>query len=73
MATFALKAYSGPCYVKQYADKLRAIAGLDSVSEGTEHVYFTVSGEETAQAAADRARGMIKFAGIIGLGYPRRV
>ena len=64
---FALKCWTGPAFVKQYADKLRAIAGFDSVSEGTEYVYFTMSGEPSHDAARERAQGMIKFSGIKGL------
>ena len=63
--TFSIKAQPGtPVTVKEFAEKLRAIAGLDSISEGSSAVYFTMSGEETAESAADTARGMIRFAGI---------
>jgi hypothetical protein len=64
MATFALKVYVGPVAVKQVAEKLRAIAGVDSISEGTEAVYFTLSDEPDHDAARTRAQGMIRFAGI---------
>ena len=67
MPTYALKAFTGPCAVKEYATKLRAIAGLESVSEGTENVYFTVSDELTHFDAMTHAQSMIRFAGIKGL------
>lgn len=60
---FALKAYTGPTAVKAVAEKLRAIAGLDSVSEGTDHVYFCVE-DDTHESARVRAQGMIRFAGV---------
>jgi hypothetical protein len=65
--SFALKAYAGPTAVKAYADKLRAIAGLVSISEGTEHVYFVVENEPTHESAREHATNMIHFAGIKGL------
>ncbi len=69
--SFPFKAYTGPTAVKHYAAKLRAIAGLKSVSEGTEHVYFVVENEPTCESAKEHAQNMIRFAGVKGLNIVR--
>lgn len=48
--TYHLRAYTGPVYVKEYAERLRA-AGYKDVREGTEHVYLEEKGESAQEAA----------------------
>jgi len=52
MPTFALKVWTGPSGVREVADKFIA-AGFQSVSTGTEHVYFTAEGTTPEGAAWD--------------------
>lgn len=55
---FRLKAFTGPTQVKQLADKIRESGSIDLL-EGTEHVYWTCSGDN-AEHAAFRAVENIK-------------
>lgn len=50
MATFLLRAWTGPCLVGQIAEKARD-AGLAVTCEGTEHVYVRADGSDEGAAA----------------------
>lgn len=50
MTRFLLRAWTGPCLVRQLADKLRD-AGVTVTCEGTEHVYVLSDGTEGDAAA----------------------
>lgn len=56
MTVFRVKAFTGPCWVGQIAEKVRA-SGVNVTVEGTEHVYAEVEGT-TPEAAAWNARAM---------------
>jgi len=50
MQTYAIRAHTGPCFVKQYAEKLRE-AGVHVACEGTEYVYVTIAADSPVEAA----------------------
>jgi hypothetical protein len=50
MATFLLRVWTGPCLVRQLADKARD-AGVTVTCEGTEHVYVRADGSDGDAAA----------------------
>jgi hypothetical protein len=52
MPKYLLKAFTGPCWIEETADKLR-LAGVDVTCVGTEHIYALGEGMSPDGAAWD--------------------